>query len=68
MTVTVVEVRTMVYRRVGASLEGKFRISGPTHDYDKISVMQAYKNQLHNDSLFHIQKLVAQQRTHLWWI
>jgi len=27
--------------------------------------MQAYKNQLHNGSLLHIQEFVAQQRTHL---
>jgi hypothetical protein len=61
---TAVAVRVMVYRR-RAPFEDKFRIFGPTYDYNNISVMQAYKNQLHNGSSFHVQNLVPQQRTHL---
>ena len=42
-----------------------FRIFRPTYDYDEISAMQKYKNLLHDGSLLHIQKFVAQQRAHL---
>ena len=42
-----------------------FRIFGPTYDYDEISAMQKYKNLLHEGSLRHIQKFMAQQRAHL---
>ncbi len=60
---TVLKLRTMVY--IQARLRTNFSIFGPTYNYDKISVMEAYKNQLHNGSLLHIQKFVAQQRAHL---
>jgi hypothetical protein len=46
-------------------LEDKFRTFGLTHDYNEVSGIQEYKNQLHHGSIFHLQKLVAHQRTHL---
>ena len=47
------------------SLRTNFSVFGPTYNYEKISVMQAYQNQHRNGLLLHIQKFVAQQRAHL---